>query len=90
MRVAGLKPIDTVIESSAVLIQSKNPSDPKLIEKIKGRIKGWAGMMHPFPRCSQANAMKLLKNTSIASITSSVAIWRLRAKLRLESDRPLS
>ena len=44
MRVAGLKAIDTVVESSAVLIKSKNPTNPELIEKIKRRIMGWTGM----------------------------------------------
>jgi len=40
MRVAGLKAIATVVESTAILIKSKHPSDPKLIEKITGRIRG--------------------------------------------------
>ena len=40
MRAAGLKAIDTVVESSAVLLSSKHPSDPKLVEKITNRIKG--------------------------------------------------
>lgn len=40
MRAAGLKAIDTVIESTAVLIHSKNPSDPKLITLIEDRIRG--------------------------------------------------
>ncbi|KAF2671292.1 HisG-domain-containing protein [Microthyrium microscopicum] len=41
MRVAGLKAISTVVESSAVLIVSKHPTDEKLIKIIKSRIKGW-------------------------------------------------
>jgi ATP phosphoribosyltransferase len=40
MRVAGLKAISTVVESTAVLIKSKHPSDPKLIELIASRIRG--------------------------------------------------
>ncbi|KAE9964897.1 ATP phosphoribosyltransferase (ATP-PRTase) (ATP-PRT) [Venturia inaequalis] len=40
MRVAGLKAISTVVESTAVLIRSKHPSDPKLIELIASRIRG--------------------------------------------------
>ena len=40
MRAAGLKAIDTVVESTAVLISSKHPSDPKLVSKITNRIKG--------------------------------------------------
>ncbi len=44
MRVAGLKAIDTVVESSAILIRSKHPTDAQLIRKILGRIKGWIGI----------------------------------------------
>ena len=40
MRAAGLKAIATVIESSAILISSKHPSDPKLVSLIASRIKG--------------------------------------------------
>ena len=40
MRAAGLKAIDTVVSSTAVLIKSKHPSDPKLVSIITQRIKG--------------------------------------------------
>ncbi|WPH03808.1 Putative ATP phosphoribosyltransferase [Acrodontium crateriforme] len=40
MRAAGLKAIATVVESSAVLISSKRPSNPKLVSIITQRIKG--------------------------------------------------
>jgi len=40
MRAAGLKAIDTVIESTAVLIKSKRPSDPQLVDLIAQRIRG--------------------------------------------------
>ena len=40
MRAAGLKAIDTVIGSTAVLISSKRPSDPKLVSKVANRIRG--------------------------------------------------
>lgn len=40
MRAAGLKAIDTVIESTAVLIQSKKVSNPKLVKLIAARIRG--------------------------------------------------
>jgi len=40
MRAAGLKAISTVVDSSAILIKSKHPSDPKLVELITARIKG--------------------------------------------------
>ncbi|KAF2474624.1 ATP phosphoribosyltransferase [Lindgomyces ingoldianus] len=40
MRAAGLKAISTVIDSSAILIKSKHPSDPRLVELIASRIRG--------------------------------------------------
>lgn len=40
MRAAGLKAIDTVVSSTAVLLKSKHPSDPKLVNIILQRIKG--------------------------------------------------
>ncbi|ORY11271.1 hypothetical protein BCR34DRAFT_332368 [Clohesyomyces aquaticus] len=40
MRAAGLKAISTVVDSSAILIKSKHPSDPKLVELIASRIRG--------------------------------------------------
>jgi len=40
MRAAGLKAISTVVDSSAVLIKSKNPSDSNLVDLITARIKG--------------------------------------------------
>jgi len=40
MRAAGLKAISTVVESTAILIKSKHPSDPKLVELITSRIRG--------------------------------------------------
>ncbi|KAI4233554.1 MAG: hypothetical protein LQ349_004333 [Xanthoria aureola] len=40
MKAAGLEAIDTVVESKAVLIRSKRPSNPELVDKIAGRIKG--------------------------------------------------
>ena len=41
MRAAGLKAIATVMESTAVLIRSKSPSDPKLVDTIANRIRGF-------------------------------------------------
>lgn len=40
MRIAGLKAIDTVVDSTAVLISSKHPSDAKLVNIITNRIRG--------------------------------------------------
>lgn len=40
MKAAGLKAIDTVISSTAVLIKSKNPSNIQLVDRIANRIRG--------------------------------------------------
>lgn len=40
MKAAGLKPIDTVLTSTAVLIKSKHPSNQKLVDMIASRIRG--------------------------------------------------
>lgn len=49
MKAHGLKPIDTVFESTATLIQSRHPSDPKLLDKIASRISGVISECLPFP-----------------------------------------
>ncbi len=40
MKAAGLKPIDTVVESTAILIRSRQPSNPEMVELIAARIAG--------------------------------------------------
>lgn len=40
MKAAGLKAIDTVVSSTAVLIKSKAPSNPEIVELIAARIRG--------------------------------------------------
>lgn len=40
MKAAGLKPIDTVVETSAILIKSRKPSNPELVDLISSRIRG--------------------------------------------------
>jgi ATP phosphoribosyltransferase len=40
MKAAGLKAIDTVVDTMAVLIKSKKPSNPELVELITKRIQG--------------------------------------------------
>lgn len=43
MKAAGLKALDTVVESRAVLIKSKHPSNPKLVDMVASRIRGVIG-----------------------------------------------
>lgn len=40
MQAAGLIAISTVLETIAILIRSKQPSDPNLINLIASRIRG--------------------------------------------------
>lgn len=40
MKAAGLKPIDTVVESSSILIKSKRPANAGMVELIAARIRG--------------------------------------------------
>ena len=40
MKAAGLHAIDTVVESQAVLIKSKSPSNVEMVELIASRIRG--------------------------------------------------
>ncbi|KAI0482973.1 ATP phosphoribosyltransferase [Xylariaceae sp. FL0804] len=40
MKAAGLKPIDTVTETTAILIKSRQASKPELVELIASRIRG--------------------------------------------------
>jgi ATP phosphoribosyltransferase len=40
MKAAGLKAIDTVLETTAILIKSRRPSNPELVELIASRIRG--------------------------------------------------
>ena len=43
MKAAGLKAIDTVVSSTAVLIKSKNPTNIDTVELVAARIKGVIG-----------------------------------------------
>lgn len=47
MKAAGLKPIDTVVESTAVLVKSKN-SNNELVDLITSRIRGVISMFPLF------------------------------------------
>lgn len=49
MRAAGLKAIDTVVDSKAVLIKSKRPSNQKLVDLIASRINGVISEQHSSP-----------------------------------------
>ena len=46
MKAAGLKAIDTVVESTSVLVKSKNTKNP-LVDLITSRISGVISMSSP-------------------------------------------
>ena len=53
MQAAGLKAIDTVVESTATLIKSKHPSNQKLVDMIASRISGVISKNAPFSKLSR-------------------------------------
>jgi ATP phosphoribosyltransferase-like protein len=76
MRAAGLKAIATVVESTAVLISSKHPSDPKLVSLITNRIKGvitaqkFVLCTYNVERKNLANASKITPGKRAPTVTS--------------------
>jgi len=93
MRAAGLKAISTVVASSAILIKSKHPSDPKLVDLITARIKGVISKFYIYV-LSDTNTdttnHQLRKNTSSAPTTSSARTSTPLAKSRPDVARPPS
>jgi ATP phosphoribosyltransferase len=93
MRAAGLKAISTVVDTSAILIRSKHPSDPKLVDLITARIKG---VISAFPfsfsthiRLQLANiSAQPPKNTSSAHTTSNAPNSTPPARSHPASARP--
>lgn len=72
MRAAGLKAISTVLDTTAVLIRSKHPSDPKLVDLITARIRGVISAYHSlFFLIRIADSTQPPKNMCSAHITLS-------------------
>lgn len=84
MRAAGLKAISTVVSSSAILIKSKHPSDPKLVELITARIKGVISKFVNKDKTISSNIFQLLRNTSFAHTTLSAQTSMPPKRLPLE------
>ncbi|KAI0508416.1 hypothetical protein F5B22DRAFT_405015 [Xylaria bambusicola] len=76
MKAAGLKPIDTVVESSAILIKSRNPSNPELVELIAQRIRGviaankYVLCQYNIQRSTLAEATKIAPGKRAPTVTS--------------------
>ena len=76
MRAAGLKAIDTVVESQAVLIKSRAPSNPDLVELIASRIRGvitaqsYVLCQYNIPRSSLPEATKITPGKRAPTVTT--------------------
>lgn len=76
MKAAGLKAIDTVVETSAILIKSKAPSNPALVELIAARIGGvitaqkFVLCQYNVPRAKLADATKVTPGKRAATVTA--------------------
>lgn len=76
MRAAGLKAIDTVVDSSAVLIKSRSPSNPEMVELIASRIRGvitaqrFALCQYNIERSRLAEATKITPGKRAATVTT--------------------
>ncbi|KAL8719891.1 MAG: hypothetical protein Q9225_003169 [Loekoesia sp. 1 TL-2023] len=75
MRANGLVAIHTIEESKAVLIKSKHPSDPKLVDKIASRIRGviaaqqFVLCQYNIPRDLLATATKITPGKRAPTVT---------------------
>jgi ATP phosphoribosyltransferase len=76
MKAAGLKPIDTVVESTAILIKSRNPSNPELLDLIASRIRGvitaqrYVMCQYNVQRSSLSAATKIAPGKRAPTVTS--------------------
>jgi len=76
MRAAGLKAIDTIIESVAVLIKSRSPSNSAMVDLIASRIRGvitaqrYVLCQYNIERSSVATAIKITPGKRAPTITS--------------------
>lgn len=76
MRAAGLKAIDTVVDSSAVLIRSRSPSNSKTVDLITSRIRGvitaqkYVLCQYNIERTHLAEATKITPGKRAATITT--------------------
>lgn len=88
MKAAGLKAIDTVVSSTAIMIKSKKPSNPTLVELIASRIRG---VISKFFTNSHTTTLltqcQLPKSTCCASTTSTARTSRPSPRSRLGSAR---
>jgi ATP phosphoribosyltransferase len=76
MKAAGLMAIDTVVESQAVLIKSRSPSNPELVDLIASRIRGviaaqkYVLCQYNVERVHLAEAMRITPGKRSATVTT--------------------
>ncbi|KAK3334810.1 ATP phosphoribosyltransferase [Neurospora tetraspora] len=76
MKAAGLMAIDTVVDSSAILIKSKAPSNPEMVELIAARIGGvitaqkYVLCQYNVERTRLADATKITPGKRAPTVTS--------------------
>ncbi|KAI1828104.1 HisG-domain-containing protein [Xylaria intraflava] len=76
MKAAGLKPIDTVTETSAILVKSRSPSNPELVDLIARRIRGvitaqkYVLCQYNIQRSMLADATKIAPGKRAPTVTS--------------------
>ncbi|KAK3362772.1 hypothetical protein B0T25DRAFT_16674 [Lasiosphaeria hispida] len=76
MKAAGLAAIDTVVESSAILIKSKSPSNPAMVDLIAARIGGvitaqkYVLCQYNIPRTKLPEASKITPGKRAPTVTS--------------------
>ena len=90
MKAAGLKPLDTVVSSTAVLIKSKNPTNPDIVDLVAARIRGVISkfsLVHPKHLLIPS---QLHKSTSCANTTSNEQNSPQQQRSRPASEHQLS
>lgn len=75
MKAAGLKPIDTVVESSSILIKAKAPAHPDMVNLIASRIQGvitaqrYVLCQYNVPRSALSQATAITPGKRAATVT---------------------
>ncbi|ORY65805.1 uncharacterized protein BCR38DRAFT_456510 [Pseudomassariella vexata] len=76
MKAAGLKAIDTVVESTAILIKSRSPSNPAMVDLIASRIRGvitaqrYVLCQYNVPRSLLSQASKIAPGKRAPTVTT--------------------
>lgn len=76
MKAAGLKAIATILETTAILIKSRHPTNPQLIKTIESRIRGvisakkYILCTYNIPRDKIAEATRITPGRRAPSVTA--------------------